>query len=358
MDERSSDQDICFIVKVTNNCNMGCSYCYYRRNMATGPQHRMTIDVLERTISDVLENNALGANFIWHGGEPLLMGREFFSKALEIERKTMKALHKDYPISNSVQTNGLCINEEWCDFFKANDFRVGISLDGPLELQSTNRGTTEKEFEKIVNGIDLLVSENVPVSILSVITSDTLGHEKDLFSFYSEHNIESVSFLPMNYGDLNTCLSSDYYAIFLQRFFDLWAHADSSLKVREFDEMLRGFMGLEPSLCHHRNLCDRYFTVTPSGEVYPCDCFPQTDETKLGTVFDDIELLTSANQEFFSASSFIPAACKDCSLRSSCNSGCSFHRWINAKDYSREQFYCGSYKALHAAMQPLVQPSE
>jgi uncharacterized protein len=339
-------KDYCYIVKVTDDCNLNCSYCYNRANELSFAERRMNSGTLEQTVSSLLEHNNAFANFVWHGGEPLLMGLDFFSDIVRIQ-----ASKKDIVISNFVQTNGTLLNDEWIDFFYRNDFKIGISLDGFHDLHALNRGTDGHDFDVIMENIQKLSKMKIPFSVLAVVTQNSLGNEERIFDFFSDSGIESFGFLPMNYGDKTDCLSAADFGRFLNRFFELWLNKGKlDLKIREFDEYLRGYLGAKQHLCHHCNVCEYYFTITPSGDVYPCDCFPQIPETQLGTVFNDIGESFAKAKQFLKGSECVPKACASCEHVQICNGGCKYHRWINQKDFSEPQYYCGSYRSLYAAM--------
>ena len=348
MEDSAEHKDISYIVKVTNNCNMGCQYCYYRHNRSKSPENRMRPEVLERTIASMLDYNTDYANFIWHGGEPLLMGRPFYESIVEIQKGYLRETGKEIIITNCIQTNGVLLDDEWIDFFVENDFNVSISLDGFFDLHSMNRGTNREAFDAIMANIARLSERGVPFSVLTVVTKETIGQEEELFDFFADYDISSFGFLPMNYGDEEDSLSPDDYGAFLKRFFELWiTKGKMNISIREFDELMRGYLGQEQRLCHHTDLCDCYFTVTPTGDLYPCDCFPQNEQTKLGNVFGSIADAHEANRRFFAKSHGMPVGCKGCEFAHICNGGCRYHRWLKDEEYGQKQYYCESYRALY-----------
>jgi uncharacterized protein len=156
----------------------------------------------------------------------------------------------------------------------------------------------------------------------------------------------------MNYGDSDDSLSAADYGRFLTRFFQLWLNKGKlGLKIREFDEFLRGHYGTAQRLCAHCGVCELYFTIAPTGEVFPCDCFPQTQETRLGTVFGGIEKCYSKQKDFYCGSDELPRVCETCSYSRICNGGCKYHRWLRQANYSQPQYYCASYKTLYGSIQ-------
>ena len=329
---------------------MGCSYCYYRHNKADGNNNRMNYETLKSVISKSIKFNDDCANFIWHGGEPMLMGLDYFKDIIKIEKETLGA--KNIEIVNCIQSNGTLINESWCRFFKENNFRVGLSIDGNYDIHSHGRGTTKEEFKSIENSIKLLKESDNEFSIICVVTDYSIGKEKEIFQYFINNGINSWAFLPMNYGDINDCLSPEKYGNFLVNMFNVWINSGKEgIKIREFDEYLRGFLGKDQVLCNHCNVCNCYLTITPSGDVYPCDAFPQNNVVKLGNINDNsVAELKENNNTLFEKSKDKPIFCDNCEFYSICNGGCRFYRWINSKDFSKEQFYCKSFYMLFKAM--------
>lgn len=278
-----------------------------------------------------------------------MMDRDFFESIVGIQRECVRGSGKDIVISNCIQTIGVLLDDEWIDFFVANDFNVSISLDGFFDLHARNRGMNREAFDAIMRNVARLSERKVPFSVLTVVTNETLGQEEELFDFFADYDISSFGFLPMNYGDEQDSLSPDDYGAFLRRFFELWiTKGKMSISIREFDEFMRGYLGQAQRLCHLTDLCDCYFTVTPTGNLYPCDCFPQNEDTLLGSVFGSISDAHEANRKFFELGHTMPSECDGCEFGHICNGGCRYHRWLKADDFSKRQFYCSSYKALYS----------
>lgn len=290
----------------------------------------------------------------------MLMRLDYFKQIVDYQNQEIKRLNKKIEIVNCIQTNGTLINEEWCDFFKKNNFRVGVSIDGNYDTHSHGRGTTKSEFKKIMNSVKMLNKKEIDFSIICVVTDYLVGKEKEIFDFFVDNKIYSWAFLPMNYGDTNDCISPEDYGKFLTNMFCTWSKSNATcVKIREFDEYLRGFLGKNQLLCNHCNLCDCYLTITPCGDVYPCDAFPQKDIIKLGNVNEDsLNFLKRKNNQLFKDSNFQPMICKECEFYNICNGGCRFYRWINKQDFSLEQFYCKSFYMLFEAMSDALKQIE
>jgi len=342
-------KDYSFVVKLTNSCNMNCGYCYHRKNLTEHTESRMSEETLRRTIECLIDHNHDYAHFIWHGGEPLLLGLDYFQRIMDLEAQYAKP---GMSLSNSVQTNGTMLSDEWIDFFVKHDFHVGISLDGFHELHQFNRDLDDQTFDVIVEYIRKLKEKGARFGVLSVVSQRTLGNEERLFDFFCEAGIENVGFLPMNYGNAEDSLSAADYGKFLKRYFEIWIFKGKlGLSIREFDEFLRGHCGVVQRLCVHCNDCDIYYTVTPTGDIYPCDCFPQLPESRLGTVFDNLKTVHKNVLTFLRGSETLPKPCTGCKFKAICGGGCKYYRWLHNQDYTEPQLYCASYKTLYQTME-------
>lgn len=351
----SGTEDKCFIVKVTNNCNLKCSYCYHFTNTdSSTTQNTMSDRVLTETIRVLLEHNERHAHFIWHGGEPLLLGKEFFEDILTLQRTYNK---KNLGISNNVQTNGVLLSEDWVNFFQSHGFRVGVSLDGNMDLHMAHRNMREPgAFNRILRGVRFLRQTNTQFGILCVVDRSTLGREEEIFDFFIESGIRDMGFLPAavtERGILDTdhSVSPEEYQQFLTRFFDVWtAKGIKGISIREFDEFFRWKVGVPRRACTNTNDCSLYFTVTPEGNIHLCDCFTTDESTKVGTVFEPLESIANTNrmQEFVQATSRVPQECETCRYNAMCNGGCKFHRYLADPGYSQPGYFCRAMKGLYA----------
>lgn len=351
MIRQADTQDASFIVKITDKCNQNCQYCYYRNNALSDSRLTMSSETLRYLIEKLIDYNRKFATFVWHGGEPLMAGRDLFENIVAYQQKALHATGDNIQVVNCIQTNGLLLDDEWASFFKRHGFNVSISLDGPKDLHIANRGTSDKQYDRILQGLDSLRRAGLSITILSVVTANTLGREDDILEFCRANGIDSLSFLPMHYGNSNDCISDSNYANFLSSFFARWAASNlEDLKVREFDEAIRGHIGIDQELCQNRDACHLFFTVSPTGQIYPCDCFPQTEETILGSLDDPLDELIKKNGQFLSRGANLSEECHACDLLSVCHGGCTYHRWIRDRNYAEKQFYCGTAKALSEAI--------
>lgn len=359
-------KDISFIVKVTNECNLSCSYCYHFNNISLDDNSRcfpvlsMSEDIIELVIKRLIEYNHHNAHFIWHGGEPLLRNMNSFQYIIELQKKYCK---KYMNISNSIQTNGTLLSEEWINFFIENNFHIGISLDGYKELHVKNRNVGKDVFDVLMQKIKILNECNARFGILTVICKNTLSHERELLQFFVDSNINNVGFLPATVVkkgtiDWENTITANEYGTFLINFFDEWIRLGrTGMSFREYDEYFRGKMGIRHRLCVNSDDCDRYFTITPEGKIFLCDCFPMGTESYIGDIHNTLNETLSNNlilKKFQRQNSNIPSDCRLCSNKKVCNGGCKYYRWLVDKNMRKPHLYCTSYKMLYEHMDSVI----
>jgi uncharacterized protein len=227
------------VVQPTPFCNLDCSYCYLPDRANT---RRMTLDTLEQVFRWVFSSTLVREPFtlLWHAGEPLVVPIAWYEAAAELLHR-----HGDGhpPVTQSVQTNATLIDQEWCDYFRRHEIDVGVSVDGPAFLHDRHRRTRQGRgtLDKVLHGIHLLTEQNVPFTVITVLTAEALDYPDELFDFYREHGIRSVGFNPEEVEGPNTVSSLQGEATpqrfrrFLARFFELALLADPPLEVREFE---------------------------------------------------------------------------------------------------------------------------
>lgn len=287
---------VALIVKATRLCNLRCDYC---NDWRTGHNQIMTFPVLaamtERALADPLHRTV---EFIWHGGEPTLLGRGFFERAIYTQARLRRP---GQSIVNSLQTNATQIDDDWARFLKANRFSVSVSLDGPALVHDRQRRDVSGRgsYDNVRRGLDNLRRHGIPISVLMVVDRQTLGLGPDfVFDFCLEQGIESFGLLaakPRNAPAARPGDRARHYVtpgemgVFLSRLFDRWLeHGDPRIRIREFGSLLRRLTGRPSTTCVLAGNCfGSYFLVEPDGEIAHCDLFYGDPDYTFGSVITD-----------------------------------------------------------------------
>jgi uncharacterized protein len=281
------------IIKATRLCNLRCTYCHDWRE---GSDQVMAFPVLVSLIDAALRDPThQSVEFIWHGGETTLLPRSFYEKAIFLQAQFRRP---GQVIRNSMQTNGTRLTRDWISFFRANGISVGISLDGPPELNDRMRvnRSGRGSFERIRRGMDLWRDGNVSFSLLMVVDEEALEIGPDrIFDFFVETNVKSVAFLaaaPANQPAALPRTNAAHYVdplrmgAFLKCIYDRWvAQGEDSMHIREFKSLRARIQGDDGGFCTLSGSClGRYFMVEPDGTVAHCDLFVGDERYILGNI--------------------------------------------------------------------------
>jgi uncharacterized protein len=356
-----------FVKPVGAICNLDCRYCYYLEKERFYPDvesFRMSDDILEEYIVQHIEASTGDViRFSWHGGEPTILGVDYFSQIVELQRKHGPAGKR---IVNGIVTNGTLLDEEWCRFLAAEDFAVGLSLDGPRELHDRYRVTKGQKptHEQVLRAFELLKRYRVPCDILCVVHDANVGHPERVYRFFKELGATYVGFLPVveRKADLprgvgEHTVAAEAFGSFLCTIFDEWVQHDiGRIMVQIFDEAARPIRGLEHSLCIFRETCGDIPVLEHNGDLYSCDHFVDPEHL-LGNIRATglAELLESPAQVRFGSDKRdkLPRYCLECSVRPMCNGGCPKDRFIRTPDGEEGLNYlCTGYKEFFAHSRP------
>lgn len=335
-------------------CNLGCTYCYYldKAKLYGGREPVMDDALLEEYIRQYIEaNDSAQVSFCWHGGEPLLLGVEWFRKAVALQRRHAGGKQ----IFNSLQTNGLLIDDEWCRFFAENGFLVGISIDGPRDIQDGFRRTRagQPTFDSVMAAIRLMQRHGVEFNTLSVVSSRSEGRGLEIYRFFrDEVGSRFMQFLPAANRQLPWAVSAEGYGQFLIDVFDEWVRHDvGESYVQIFDATLAKWCGLPPGLCSINDTCCDSLTVEHNGDVYPCDHFVGP-EYLLGNIRDMTlrEIYDLPRRFAFSLDKreTLPAGCRSCRYCFCCFGECPEHR-VDGKNV-----LCEGLKAYFEHVEPAM----
>lgn len=323
------------IKPASSACNMACSYCFYR-DVSQHREHSfegmLTIPQMEQVILAAMEFAEGSCTFAFQGGEPTLAGLDFFRQVIRLQNRLCKP---GVRIFNAIQTNGLCMDEEWAAFLAENHFLVGLSLDGPADLHDRNRidhqcrGTAQR----VLNTARLFDQHHVEYNILCVVTGENAKNIGEIYDFYRKNGFEYLQFIPcldpmdQARGKEHYHLSSQAYGEFLIRIFDLWYEdlkKGRYVSIRHIDNWIGILLGQRPEACSMNGRCSIQFVVEGDGSVYPCD-FYVTDEWKLGNVASDsfASMLNSPKaHQFIRDSMVLPEECRVCPILRLCRNGC------------------------------------
>lgn len=343
-----------YIVKLTGDCNLGCSYCYHFGGVSRVTDTRMNPDLIDQIIEQAA-SGAKDVQFIWHGGEPLLAGLNTFERILQTQRR----IHLSYGVNfrNAIQTNATLINDQWVDLFRRADFDIGVSLDGPEWLHNKSRIylSAKGSYAQTIRGVNLLQQKGVRFGTLAVVTKESLGHARELFDFFISHGITNFDFLTCVEVDKASIdskarklkrgsLAKGDFAAFMKDIFDIWIERDDpSIRIRYLDNVLAGLFGGEPSLCKFKGNCHEFVTVMSTGHVLPCDNFVGYQELTFGNLNDRplSEILDGVKRRKFIASvSTKRRECKTCEYLLNCGGGCNKYSYMWNGSFQDENYFC------------------
>jgi len=349
------------------DCNLDCAYCFYLEKSALfhqTPVHRMNPAVQEELIRQVMQQSGDNVSLAWQGGEPTLMGLDFYKRAIELEKK----YGHNQMVGNGLQTNGLLLDKNWASFLKEYDWLVGISLDGPehihnrYRLDKGQKGTHQRVEENAI----MLRQEGVAANAMCVLTSYSVQFPDELYAYYKSLGYTFMQFIPIVETDKDNpakaapfSVTAEDYGRFLVRMFDLWL-ADfrdgvPTTSIRHFESVFHSYVGMEAPECTMMKECGPYVVVEHNGNVYSCDFFVEP-KWKLGNIMHDriINMLNSKTQQTFGAAkAVLPRECRQCSWLRNCYGGCTKDRIKDPEDHRKPRF-CTSYKMFFKHADPTL----
>ena len=362
-------------------CNLTCNYCYYleKSNLYKHqPKRQMSEELLERFVKDYIEAQTMNeVVFTWHGGEPTLRPLSFYQKAVELQKKYAggRIIH------NSLQTNGTLLTDEWCRFLKANNWLVGISIDGPEELHDRYRRDSQGKpsWKRVMEGIRLLQHYGVEWNAMAVVNRYNADHPQAFYRFFKSIGCQYIQFTPIvernvqhadgrhlaSINDADDAPVTDFsvtpeqWGNFLCGLFDEWVKQDiGRVFVQIFDSMLANWVGVAPGTCIYAKECGHAGVMEFNGDVYSCDhfVFPQY---KLGNINEHtlIEMLYGEKQRRFSQLKYnkLPRQCKECRWAFACHGECPKNRFVNDR-YGNPglNYLCAGYRRFFEHIAPTM----
>jgi uncharacterized protein len=338
-----------------SDCNIDCRYCFYKdkpSQYGSGKQ-RMSDEVLDTLVKNYMSLGFDVSGFAWQGGEPTLMGVDFFRRAVELQKKYGSAGQQ---ISNTLQTNGVLLDDEWCRFFHDNKFLLGISIDGPKEFHDLYRidhsGTGT--FDRVIRGIRTCQKHDVQFSALVLLNNYNVEQPDALFYFCIENGLTYLQFIPCIEMDAATgrpvefSITAGQYGDFLCRLFDLWYnYGPEKLNIREFDSLTTYYVMGKHTMCTYSIQCAGFIVIEHSGDAFCCEFFVEP-QWRLGNILEtSLEKLAGDRKKraFARNKQKLCDKCLVCRHLDICRGGCMKDRarW-NEKDKGRESYFCESYK--------------
>jgi uncharacterized protein len=365
-------------------CNLNCTYCYYleKKNLYLDTRSfRMSEEILEHFTKQYIESqNVPVVSFVWQGGEPTMLGIDYFKKALEFQDK----YKGDKRIENVFQTNGTLLTDDFCKFFADNNFLIGVSIDGPEHLHDKYRLTNANtgSFQKVMQGIELLHKHKVEFNTLSVVNRENSYYASEVYKFLKNTGSGFLQFIPiverisvdLQPQGINLLapihkqesqvtewsVEPLQYGIFLNQIFDEWVRNDvGKYFVQLFDVSLASWVGERPGLCVFSETCGDATAMEHNGDLYSCDHFVY-EEYKLGNIREThiLDMVRSERQKKFGRDKrdTLPRYCFECEYRFACHGECPKNRISLTPDGEEGLNYlCSSYKAFFAHVHPYMQ---
>ena len=338
-------------------CNLACDYCYYleKANLYKDiSKHVMSDELLEKFIREYIGSQTMPqVLFTWHGGETLMRPLSFYKRVMELQQKYAGGR----TIDNCIQTNGTLLTDEWCEFFKKNNWLVGVSIDGPQEFHDEYRKNRQgrPSFTKVMQGIHLLKKHGVEWNALAVVNDFNADYPLDFYHFFKEIDCHYIQFTPIverispeadgrhlasplqedeRLADFS--VSPEQWGNFLCILFDEWVRQDvGNFFIQLFDSTLANWVGAQPGVCTMAKTCGHAGVMEFNGDVYSCDHFV-FPEYKLGNIHEKtlVEMMYSERQMKFGQmkQDSLPRQCKECEFLFACNGECPKNRFSRTAD--------------------------
>lgn len=366
-------------------CNLDCTYCFFlsKEMLYPSSRFRMADELLETYIKQLLESHRVPEVTVsWQGGEPTLMGVDFYRRSIEHVEKFKRP---EQVVSYTIQTNGTLLDDEWCAFFKEHNFLIGLSVDGPREIHNTYRRDKggRGSFDRVMRGYEYLKAHHVDVNILSTVHAANGDHPLEVYRFFrDELGAQFIQFIPIverataetlplankgwgqagareralytQEGHMVTqrSIKPKQYGSFLIEIFEEWARRDvGEVYVQLFDVSLANWVGAPAGICVFQETCGQALALEHNGDLYSCDHFVEP-RYLLGNIQEThmVELVASDRQRKFGRDKrdTLPGTCRECEVRFACHGGCPRNRFVKTPEGEPGLNYlCAGYKLFY-----------
>ena len=328
--------NVTIIVKPTNECNFRCQYCYHAdTEYDVGIMSDICLELLIKKVQSEFRQVV----YVWHGGEPLLCGLDFFEKAVSYQKKYAK------PTSiyiNSIQTNGLLLDQDYLEFFLKHNFSVCVSYDGPGECNCLRESTSEIERHILAS-----INSGVNTSVLSVISNRNIGCLIEMYKYYRDNNIHA-KFNPIFESTALDCreylIDSEEYANALISFFDYWVNDTNAIEIEPLCQYVRMALGFDGRECIYESCLAKWLGIDHNGNLYPCGrSYPQeyllgniSDYESIPNVFENEVYLSLLKSAILRRSD-----CQEkCKYYGVCHGGCNNNCIIEGVSKASDTFMC------------------
>jgi len=363
-------------------CNLACAYCFYLGKKSLYEKRetwRMSDETLEAYVRQYIEaqpQTVEEIDFAFQGGEPTLLGIDFFRRVVQLQKKHVPATMR---VRNSLQTNGVLLDDHWCEFLREHDFLVGLSIDGPVNLHDEYRRDKQGRgtFDRVTRAMRRLFRHGVQFNALTCVNRHNADHPVRVYRFLRDSGIEFMQFIPIverlagvdsptgpsstDAGEMvsERSVRPRQFGRFLIEVFDEWVRHDvGRVFVRDFDQALAAWAEAGTSLCIYAKHCGRATAIEHNGDLYSCDHFVDLPH-KLGNIHETSikELANSPRQEQFAVDkeAKLPELCRRCPYLFICNGACPKDRFVRTEDGQPGLNYlCEGYRMFFEHVDPYM----
>ncbi len=319
----------------------------------------MKIDVLHRIIQGFMMSGVKNVKFLWHGGEPMVAGLDFYRQAVRFQKEAMAQLPSPVTVTNTIQTNGLLLDEKKAEFFISEKFRFGISIDGPRYVHDQNRydRAGNGSHGKVLEKIKMLMHLGGECGIICVVTKKSLPYAEEIFNFFISEGLTNMHLSP--YAEMNPktgeidkrSLTAEEFGAFIVKIFHAWKTLNNpKVEVRIIDNFLQGLLGGRTELCTFARNCGHHLLVEVNGDVFICGRNANNKKFYAGNIVQTTMSDIMASDVFQKISEQMPQVskiCETCKWFNVCKGGCSYYKLISSDGFEpRTEYFCEGYKMI------------